>query len=195
MNIDNFGYKDFLPYYLTEDQKLGLARALRDFSPSTNIFTQGLQDNTLQGDCWEGVPYMDFSGAKANIKVLLVSNSCDIDTSNTRHTTTFLSYAPLIDLNAYEKLLNQNLDHGAVAAKIESIKAQKITNLVYVPASVAGTVDSVALLDRIISVPIKLFQGAEAKRKVFSLNQVGFYLLSFKLSIHFCRMHEGLVRG
>jgi hypothetical protein len=197
MNIDNFSYKDFLPYYLTEDQKKGLANAMRGFSGHSQLYTQNFQDETLQGDYWAQMPYMDFdSGRKDKIKVLILSNSCDIDQSNSRDLPVYMTYAPIIGLASYEKhLLAKGLDRESVAAKIEAIRTQKITSMIFLPASSEIEDDSVALLDRAISVPYKSFQTETEKRKVTSLNQFGHYLLSFKLSIHYCRMHEGIPRG
>lgn len=195
MDIAGFDYKDFLPYYLTEDQKRGLATALKDFSGRSNIFTQQFQAEVFQGDCWEGVPHITLSGRRENIQAIILSNTCDIDQTNVRHTPVHVSYAPLIDLVAYEKLLLQKLPEQEVKDKIAAIKAQHITSLIYLPASVEGTVDSVVMLDMVSSIPYKAFEAQAEKRKIRSLNQLGFYLLSFKLSIHFCRMHEAVYRG
>lgn len=195
MDIAGFDLKDFLPYYLTDEQKRGLASALKDFSGRSNIFTQEFQAEVFQGDCWEGVPHITLSGRKDNIQAIILSNTCDMDQSNVRHIPIHVSYAPLIDLAAYEQLLLAKLPEKDVKGKIAAIKAQHMTNILYLPASVEGTVDSVAMLDMVSSIPYKAFEAQTEKRKVRTLNQLGFYLLSFKLSIHFCRMHEAVYRG
>ena len=56
MNIDTFNYKDFLPYYLTADQKIGLANAMKNFSGRSQLYTNYFQDDVLQGDYWEKMP-------------------------------------------------------------------------------------------------------------------------------------------
>lgn len=197
MDIDNFNYKEFLPFYLTEDQKTGLAGALKDFSEHSKLFSDKFPDDVLQGDCWENTPYMDFAtGKKNDIHVVLLSNSCDIDPSNKRDLPVYITYAPVIDFNRYEKLLGASgLDAAKISAKMSAIRGQKITSMMFLPAEGDVAVDRIALLDRAISVPYKAFEDAPNKKKLSSLNQFGHYLLSFKLSIHFCRMHEGLVRG
>lgn len=195
MNIDNFSYKDFLPYYLTAEQKLGLANALKDFSERSHMYTQSFPDLTLQGDYWENIPFMDFSGKKAPIKVVVLSNSCDIDPGNERDLPVYMTYAPVIGLSKYEQMLvKKGIDGKKVAAKMESIRTQKITNMIFLPASGAVEDETVVLLDRAVSIPYQAFVDTPDRRKVTSLNQLGHYLLSFKLSIHFCRMHEGLAR-
>ncbi|MGE1083082.1 hypothetical protein ACQJ0O_12720 [Pseudomonas shirazensis] len=195
MDIAGFDYKEFLPYYLTEEQKRGLASALKDYSGRSNIFTQAFQGEVFQGDCWEGIPHITLSGRKDNIQAIILSNTCDIDQTNVRHAPVHVSYAPLIDLAAYEKMLLSKLSEQEVNDKILAIRAQHITNLIYLPASVEGTVDSIVMLDMVTSIPYKAFEAQAEKRKIRSLNQLGFYLLSFKLSIHFCRMHEAVYRG
>jgi len=197
MNIDTFNYKDFLPYYLTADQKIGLANAMKNFSGRSQLYTNYFQDDVLQGDYWEKMPFVDFdTGRKEKIKVLILSNSCDIDPSNPRDFPIHMTYAPIIGLASYEQLLlKTGLDAKVVAGKIEAIKSQKITSMIFLPASPEVETDSIALLDRAISVPYKTFTAEQEKKKVTSLNQFGHYLLSFKLSIHFCRMHEAIARG
>ncbi|MBL3624199.1 hypothetical protein RYA05_09990 [Pseudomonas syringae pv. actinidiae] len=197
MNIDSFNYKEFLPFYLTEDQKIGLANALKDFSDTSLVFTNKYPNDTLQGDLWEKTPYMDFvSGRKDEIHVFVLSNSCDVDPSNSRDFPVFITYAPVINFSAYENaLVAKGFDAQVVAAKMFAIRGQKITNMMFLPAEGKVDVESIVLLDRAISVPYKAFADAPNSQKLTSLNQFGHYLLSFKLSIHFCRMHEGLARG
>lgn len=197
MNIEGFNYKDFLPYYLTAEQKNGLASAMRDFSGRSHIYTSHFSGETLQGDYWEKMPFMDFNtGKKDKLKVLVLSNSCDIDASNSRDFPIHMTYAPIISMSLYEQLLVKlGHDSKVIAGKVEAIKGQKITSMIFLPASAEVESDGIALLDRAISVPFKAFLAEKEKRKIVSLNQFGHYLLSFKLSIHFCRIHEGIVRG
>ncbi|MDH0745774.1 hypothetical protein N5D61_05400 [Pseudomonas sp. GD03842] len=197
MNIDQFDYKDFLPYYLTEEQRIGLASALKDFSDKTNLYTSVFQGETLQGDLWSKSPLMDFpSGQIKQARVLVLSNSCDISPDNKRDLPVYITYAPVIGLAGYVQVLEKHgLDMGAIQAKVEAIRAQKITSMLFLPSGQGMDQDGVALLDRTTSIPYKAFDGHLEKAKLTSLTQVGHYLLSFKLSIHFCRMHEAIARG
>lgn len=196
MDIDRFSVKDFLPFYLTEDQKVGLADAVKDFSGKSNIYTQALQDEVLQGDCWQNVPFIDITGRSGLLNVMLLSNSCDIDQGNDRDLPVNVTYAPLVELSKYEAALEAaKVPEAKLREKVAAIRAQKITSLIYLPALLPGAVERIVQLDKAMSVPYKVFEGQADKRKLFSLNQLGFYLLSFKLSIHFCRMHERVDRG
>lgn len=197
MDISGFKVEEFLPHYLTADQKIGLAKALADFSSSSNLYSSKFPEDTLQGDCWEGVPYYDFrSGTVADAKAVLLSNSCDMDQNNPRDFPVLVTYAPLLSYAKYEAALrrNGNISEASISGKMDAIRNQRMTNMVYIPAGQGLEEDCIAMLDRASSVPYSMFIESR-KKKLFSLNQLGHYLLSFKLSVHFCRLHEGIIRG
>lgn len=197
MNIDRFDYKDFLPYYLTAEQKIGLAGALRDFSEKTNLYTTDFAGETLQGDLWGQTPLMDFpSGKIRSVRVLVISNSCDVSPDNKRELPIYITYAPVIGLAGYASVLEKSgVDVDAIKSKIQSIREQKITSMLFLPVGHGMDEEGVALLDKVTSIPYKAFDNHAEKTKLTSLSQMGHYLLSFKLAIHFCRMHEAIARG
>jgi len=197
MNIDRFDYKDFLPYYLTEEQRIGLAGALKDFSDKTNLYTSEFSAEVLQGDVWGQSPLMDFStGQIKSVRVLVLSNSCDISPDNKRELPVYITYAPIIGLTAFVGALGKaGIDEKSIKSKVQSIQEQKITSMLFLPMGQGMDEEGIALLDRATSIPYKAFDGHEKKGKLTSLSQIGHYLLSFKLAIHFCRMHEGIARG
>jgi hypothetical protein len=43
--------------------------------------------------------------------------------------------------------------------------------------------------------PLHAFSEDGERRKLVTLNQLGFYLFVLKLSIHFCRFAEGISRS
>ena len=51
--------------------------------------------------------------------------------------------------------------------------------------------DYVVLLDDLHSIPLASHPGDQ---KLFTLSMAGFYLFIFKLSVHFCRLHEHVDR-
>ncbi|VVM58931.1 MULTISPECIES: hypothetical protein [Pseudomonas] len=197
MNIDRFDYKDFLPYYLTEEQRIGLAGALKDFSDKTNLYTSGFAGEVLQGDLWGKSPLMDFDSREIkSARILVISNSCDISPDNKRELPVYITYAPVIGLAMYAAALKKSgIDAAVIKAKLQAIREQKITSMLFLPIGHGMDEEGVALLDRTTSIPYKAFNGHAEKSKLTSLSQVGHYLLSFKLSIHFCRMHEAIARG
>lgn len=197
MDISGFKVEEFLPYYLTAEQKQGLAKAFTGFTNKSNLYTAKISDKFLQGDCCEGVQYYDYgTGASAFVKAILLSNSCDIDPDNPREFPVQITFVPLISLAKYEAALGRvaGLIPTAITAKVQAIRDQQITNLIYFPAGAVLEEDCIAPLDRVASMPYQMFSSRKPA-KLFTLNQLGHYLLSFKLSVHFCRLHEGIVRG
>ena len=91
-------------------------------------------------------------------------------------------------------LKNAGLDQKQIEAKVVAIKEQRVTSLVYFPKGAALEEDYVALRDDIHTVPSQAFIARNEKTKLFALSNVGFYLFVLKLSVHFCRLHEEVVR-
>lgn len=197
MNIDRFDYKDFLPYYLTEEQRIGLAGALRDFSDKTNLYTPDFPGEVLQGDLWGHSPLIDFASREIKSgRVLVLSNSCDISPENKRELPVYITYAPVISLAGFAAVLKKSgIGDGVIQSKVQSIREQKITSMLFLPVGQGMDEEGVALLDRTTSIPYKAFDAHQEKTKLTSLSQIGHYLLSFKLAIHFCRMQEAIARG
>jgi hypothetical protein len=83
-----------------------------------------------------------------------------------------------------------------IKSKIDAIKRQEVTTIFYLP-SAAGSLndDHIVLLDDVHTMPSTAFPNETAKVKSFTLSNIGFYLLIFKLSIHFCRLRENVVRA
>lgn len=188
---------EYLPYYLTEEKKEGLALALKDFPEKIDYFTnQHFEFGTvLQGDGWKGFDVVNIQlMKKKSIKGMVLSNSCDISIENPRDIPTSIVFAPIISLNSYEdKLKESGISEERIRSKFQSIKKQEVTSLFYLPAS-GDLEESIILLDNLHSLPVRYFQEETSRKKVFTLSQIGFYLFLFKLSIHFCRFHENLQR-
>ncbi|MDQ2140915.1 hypothetical protein RBI14_22360 [Alcaligenaceae bacterium B3P038] len=185
-----------LPHYLTEEQRIALVDALREFPNHRVFYADGFHRDILQGDGWSGLEIFDFGREeRTRIQGFLLSNSCDMAPENKRNLPPYFVFAPLLALNSYKALME---GAGVSAEKIQSvlnnIRAQQITNIFYLPAS-GDHGERFVYLDRLHSLPVAKLTNAEQSGKIFSLNQYAFYLLTMKLSIHFCRLHEGVIRG
>lgn len=196
MGITLEDIKEHIPYYLTQEAKEGLAKALKDFPEKMNYYTTTHQDELLQGDGWNNLDIINIETAERKlIKGIILSNSCDISSENTRDIPTRIVFAPIIPLSLYETLLTQSgIDQNKVISKIDSIKLQKVTSLFYLPRGGALGVDHIAVLDDLHTLPVQHFCKKTDREKQFTLSQAGFYLFLFKLSIHFCRFHENVFR-
>lgn len=198
MDVDEL--KDFVPYYLTNDRKHGFLKELKSFMERDflDYFSEAIGDTWLQGDCCARGPKVDVvTLRKAEIKCLVVSNSCDIDPNNKRAFPARALLAPLIPLTGYEALLLKNHSGGeqAVKAIIQNIREQKVTNAFYLPHHDALGGEAVALLDDLQTVPASILPDPNSsENRYFSLSQIGFFLYLFKLSVHLCRFHEEVDR-
>ncbi len=196
MSITAENIKEHIPYYLTQPAKDGLIKSLRDFPEKMNYYTLIHKDDVLQGDGWNSLDILNFETAeRKSIKGIILSNSCDISMENQRDLPIRIVFAPIIPLSLYEHLLiNSGVEHDRVSAKINSIKEQKVTSLFYLPKGGNLESDHIAVLDDLHTLPANHFYLKSERKKQFTLSQAGFYLFLLKLSIHFCRFHENVLR-
>lgn len=184
-----------IPQYLTYAQQKELAAQLSDFE-NKNYYTQLFADELLQGDGWTGVEILKFeTGQRDKIKGILLSNSCDIAPQNKRDFPPRIVFAPLIELSALEAVLLKKIDAKIVADKISAIRKQAVTSIFFLPKGADLNSDHIALLDDLHTIPHPHFLSEASRKNLFTLGQMGFYLFLMKLSIHFCRFQEGVVRS
>lgn len=196
MNLSSDELNAHIPYYLTQEQRKGLALAFDDFNNEKNVnfYIDKYPDDKLQGDGWSKLQILRFNdGQKLNIKGIILSNTCDIAPENQRNLPTNITFAPLIKLSKYIDLLSSSgdLTEQQIANKIEIIKKQKVTSIFFLPSSPDIGEDHIAVLDDVHTIP---FSSVANSEKLFTLSMFGFYLFIFKLSIHFCRFHEEVSR-
>lgn len=196
MGITVEDIKEHIPYYLTQEAKDGLVKALKDFPEKMNYYTTGHQGELLQGDGWNSLDIINVeTSEQKSIKGIILSNSCDISLENTRDLPSRIVFAPIFPLFLFESMLTQSgIDSNKVSSKISSIKLQKVTSLFYLPKGGCLESDHIAVLDDLHTLPVQLFCNKPDREKQFTLSQAGFYLFLFKLSIHFCRFHENVFR-
>ncbi len=203
MDFDLEALRRQIPYYLTEESRQGFIRELESLigSGGNNIFLSDhhhdFKDCLLQGDGWRGFDLLLFeTGEKQSVKGIVISNSCDIYPDNPRDIPTRVIFAPLVRLSAFRTLLVQGgIETEQVENKIQSMKAQKTSNIFFIAAGGKLEEDYIVRLDEIHSMPVACHQENPQRERIFTLNMAGFYLFVFKLSIHFCRLQEAIVRG
>jgi hypothetical protein len=186
-----------IPFYLTQDAKESLASALNDFPRAIDYYINKYPENVLQGDGWNSFVVFDHrSGSQKLVKGILLTNSCDVAPENPREFPPTFTFAPIIKLNNYVKmLLAADITQQKINDKLNAIKEQKITTIFYLPKGAKLEEDYIALLSDVHTVPKEVFEAREDRQKLFTLSQVGFYLFILKLSLHFCRFHEGIERN
>lgn len=195
MQITTDSIKDQIPYYLTQEDKGHLVKALNSF-PRVDYYLDRYPHELLQGDGWTSLEVIRLEDNERKlVKGILLSNSCDIDITNKRDLPAKIIFSPIIRLSRYkELLLNTIQDGNKIENKITAIKEQKVTALFYLPKGSVLVDDYVAVLDDIHTIPLNRYTAQNGKQKLFTLSQVGFYLFLLKLSVHFCRFQENIQR-
>lgn len=197
---------DLLPNYLSDASRKKLESDLKSFSESEKLtqdpFTIFKNNFFLQGDIVRDViyPYWDeglFKTISAP-KCIILSNTCDIDVSNSRSIPMDCLLAPIFSLEKYEeRMLKKGYDEDRVEQFVSNVKGYKITNLFHLPINDKGDYEPhgkgyIVALDKAFSLPRDLLN---VKQHLKSLNQFFSYLFSFQLSIHLCRFHDKVDRN
>lgn len=185
-----------LPYYLTQKEKEGLAHALANWPNPIQYYISGYDADILQGDSWTHLPIRRFeTGEKLLVNGVVLSNTCDIAPENPRAIPPKAVVCPLVRLDHYVHLLEKaSLSSKAIGDKVKAIRAQRITNIFYLPDVPNLSGEHITVLDDVYSVPTRFIEIGKVNRKLFTLHLVGFYLFVLKLSAHFCRLHEQVKR-
>lgn len=192
----------YLPKYLSAENYDTLIKELEDFPDNidqrmyTSIADEGL---LCQGDVIKDMPYAEIDHLEMGVKnkdCIVLSNTCDIDPNNKRFFNSRIMYAPLIELDKYKKVL---LDHGVseqqINGHINSIKEQRVSQILYLPKSQSFD-ESIVFLDKVINIDHRYIDRVTLNdRRLVSLSDYGFYMLLFKISVHFSRLQENVVRG
>jgi len=201
MEASTEALEKYLPYYLSGDKKESLRQALRDFRDAKDVQFYQLdpetQEQILQGDVWKHFSlFVYHTGERKEVKGIVLSNTCDVAGENPRDLPVKLNFAPIIKLNNFIEMLQKaGVKPGVIDSKIDSIRRQQITNIFYLPScNESGFEEAIVPLDDLHSVPVEQLRQSGTFEKLKSLSMFGFYLFTFKLSIHFCRLHEGVDR-
>lgn len=202
MKLDADTLRQQIPYYLASKERKELLDGLKSIASGgeANYFLSPYNDTfkneMLQGDGWRGFRLFDFdTGEQLSVIGLVLSNTCDVDPENSQEISTRVIFAPLVELADYTSLLQESgIDRESIKNKIDSIRAQKTYDTLYLPANGPLKKEYVIRFDDIHSMPIAAYHNADDKEKLFTLSAVGFYMLVFKLSVHFCRLQEGIQR-
>ena len=194
----------YLPKYLSEESTGSLFNELSQFPNNIDSRIYSLaaaRENAkfLQGDGIKGIPTINLPDNQIRpSNVVIISNSCDIDSDNHRLFTSSVCYCPIYNLEKYRETLRRKLDSSAyprIDQLIADIRSQRITQIFFLPRGASLEYEGFIFFDRICS-----FDNASLPHnpindiRLFSLSNYGFYLFLFKLSIHFTRIRECIDR-
>lgn len=187
----------FLPKYLSPGGRRDLFAELSRLPETHSYYATNSLGELLQGDGWESVDFFDIeAGAQSQIKVVVLSNTCDVASENPRNIPIRVTVSPLIRVRRLISLLQHHgVSDAEVDEKLRTIRRQEISNIFYFPKSATVDDEYVVFFDNVQSQLPTTFMGNTGKHRIFSLNQAGFWYFLLKLSIHFCRANEGVIRG
>jgi hypothetical protein len=196
--------KIYLPKYLSPESEENLFDQLKQFPENIDdrLYTNYVLDPQLiyQGDGIEGLLVVNLPDTQIRpARGMILSNTCDVDERNKRLFPSSLVYAPIFNLEKYQKgLLASEIlkDAGQIEDHIYAIKKQRITQIFYLPKGGALENESIVFLDRVNSCDNIFLSKVEIKDiRLFTLSNYGLYLFIFKLSVHFTRITEGIDRS
>ena len=201
MNLDE-DIKKYLPQYLS-DKELGLLKdeltKFTDYGTKDTIHTIALNGANyfLQGDGISDMPYLNFPDTNIHhIDAILLSNTCDMSTENQRLNDCRIMYAPIIKYEKYAAMLQKSISSARVDNHLADIKAQKISQILYLPKGGKMAYDGIVFFDRAISLPLTAETvKSKCTNKLFTLSNFGLYLLLLKMSVHFTRIQERINRS
>jgi hypothetical protein len=203
MDIDNDQIANSLPHYLTAEDKAVLLKELDAISRGgaaryyLNQYSDQFEDEMLQGDGWQGFDVFQMeSGKRLTVGGIVLSNSCDIDPNNKRERSPRVIFAPIEKLGAAASILKQKgLPSDRIETQLSAIRSQRNTSCFYLPKNEILNEECMVRLDNVHSIPYSLHLKNSGRKKLFTLSNTGFYMLVFKLSVHFCRLQENVRRG
>lgn len=158
----------------------------------------------MQGDLINSLPVVNWNPTTSKYdtffsSVMLISNSCDVTQENNRLSTKEALFAPLVSLRTYFKNLQEaGFSKDQIDSLYNEFKNQKITNVYYLPPNHINSEEYLAFLDKVCWHPSMEFANKLKlidSERFLSLANFGYYLLIFKLSIHFCRVPEEVERS
>lgn len=201
MNLDE-DIKKYLPQYLS-DTELGLLKEelakFTEYGTKDAIYTIALNGANyfLQGDGISKMPYLNFPNTDVHLlDAILLSNTCDMSTENKRLNDCRIMYAPIIKYDKYAAMLEKSISATRLVNHLEDIKAQKVSQILYLPKGGKMDYDGIVFFDRAISLPLTSdFVEKKCAEKLFTLSNFGLYLFLLKISVHFTRIQERINRA
>lgn len=195
--------KIYLPKYLSPDSEKELFDGLKEFPQNidTRFYTTRLHESNIiyQGDGLNDLLVINLPDKTIKTTpCMILSNTCDMDLTNHRIFESRIVYAPIFNLAKYKKYLicESRKNEQQINSHIQSIKEQKITQILYLPRQSESFEESIVFLDRVNNLSNKMIDRNKlSENRIFTLSNYGAYLFALKLSIHFSRIKDGVDRG
>ncbi|QQS29392.1 MAG: hypothetical protein IPM47_00090 [Sphingobacteriales bacterium] len=197
-----------LPNYLVNEEKARLRDALKQFTVDkkgkeidyTDFYKTYGHAYFMQSDLVKEIR-MSFWNEESSVfekaypDAIIISNTCDISFGNKHNINSKQClFAPLIDFNEYiHDLTASGYEKDKLDQFIQSVKAQLVTNLFYLPLFHDDQKEFVVILDNLFWFPaneLNSYIDNIQENRITSLSHFGYYLFILKLSYHLCRLPE-----
>jgi hypothetical protein len=192
----------YLPTYLSQGSKTAFLSEIRAFEGAKvkAFYTSKLRDTktVYQGDGLEALHFVRPPEVRSrSARGMVLSNTCDMDPANDRLYASSACYAPIFPLSRYLNTLREaHLAEDRIGNHESAIRSQEITQIFFLPAGGNLAEDGLVFLDQVCSCSPKLLNAESFPAgRIFTLTDFGAWLLALKLSIHFCRLRDGVDRG
>lgn len=209
--------KSDVPKYLTPELKEDLYNSVKDNFPSSidpNLVYRNLEDEEIyyQGDGVIDIPFSELniengSFDLAYISGVIISNTCDISIENKRLDVPKVQLAGVFTVYEYiQQLEKDEVNKDRITSFLKDLKSNRISNLFYLPEKkVEGKTvleESFVRFDLNVTFTSKFLNGDKYNKnyspvgdRIFSFSDYVFYIFLIKLSIHYCRLREGVFRS
>jgi len=193
--------KKYLPQYLSSTSEKELFDQINSDGIGDNYyaFEAPLKDKILQGDGLAAMQVINLPDPTVKeAPAIVLSNTCDMDLDNKRAFPSQMVYAPILNLEKYEKgLLARKVDsEQSIKSFVDAIRRQRVTQVLYLPQGAGLKYEGIVFLDHLNHFPAMKWTSDDVKgNRLFTLSNYGFYTLLIKISIHFTRIKEGIDRG
>ena len=160
------------------------------------FYTEETPDYLLQADMLNSVKIPLWSGddfISGYLPTMLISNTCDISPENLRNANPKLALvAPIIEIENFLKgLMEDGINQDVIESLYKSIKAQEVSNIMYLPPNYKNNKAYIVFFDKINSVPINFLSSEREKiteNRFLSLTTWAYYLFLVKTIYHFARI-------
>jgi len=179
--------KIYLPKYLSPESEENLFDQLKQFPENMDdrLYTNYLLEPEViyQGDGIKGLLVVNLPDTEIRLAPgMILSNTCDLDERNKRLFPSSLVYAPIFNLEKYEKelLASEILKEAEqIADHIYAIKKQRVTQIFYLPKGGTLENESIVFLDRLNSCDNSFLTKENIKDiRLFTLSNYGLSVVS-----------------
>lgn len=145
-------------------------------------------ETRLQGDLFGDFPIaiVDPDGKPRckHFTVLILNNTCDLQPRRSN----FVTAAPVLDFGSYSQSIAKKRGENKAANFLKDVKANKVFEILWLPAFGEFRDGAVVLLDRIGAISMDIYESALANnRRIASFSQNGFFFFLIKFTKHFAR--------